>query len=349
MIDTHAHLNFPQLYNQIDKIVADSKKAGVTEIILASSNLKDSRISVELAQKYPNYLFASVGIHPQKTDPENHFSIEYQLLELENIIKRPQKILNSKFEILNNDQKSNFQMTKTNIIALGETGLDFSPAPPGEENRSKEDQVKLFLGQINLAQKYDLPLIIHAREAVDEVIEILQSLKRTVLDKDCPSRRTVLFSPHGVFHCYAGGKKRVQKILDLEMSLRGLSRAEAREPDEAIPTKSPNLNGIATPRQGGARNDSGPNWYFGFDGNLTYDEGLQNILSMIPEDKILIETDAPFLAPIPHRGETNYPFYLPLIQQKINEIFRKDLTARIRQNTQNLFRLNSPTHNQAIA
>jgi TatD DNase family protein len=276
MIDTHAHLNFPEYQGKIDQIVEESKKAGVTGIIIASSNLADSKASVELARKYPGYLFASVGIHPQKTDPENKMTIDEQSQSLENLI------LDAKRYPLDA------------IVALGETGLDFSEAPPGEENRSHENQEKLFLGHIKLAQKYNLPLIIHAREAVDEVIEILRRF--TVHD----SR----FTPHGVFHCYAGGQKRISKILSLSKK-PALSEAEG--------------------------------WYFGFDGNLTYDGGLQAVLKLVPQERILIETDSPFLAPVPHRGEVNSPAYLPLIQEKINQIFGQDLTKKIVENSQRIF------------
>jgi TatD DNase family protein len=259
MYDTHAHLNFPELSDQIEEIVEKSKAVGVNGIIIASSNLEDSQKSIELAKKYPGFLYASVGIHPQKTDPENKMSIEEQLKSLEDIILESKR--------------------SSAIVAIGETGLDFSEAPPGEENRTKEDQETLFKGQISLAQKYQLPLAIHAREAVDETIEILSALTH-----------------QGVFHCYAGGKKRIPKILNL--------------PGE---------------------------WYFGFDGNLTYDEGLQNTVKLIPENRIIIETDSPYLTPIPHRGETNTPVYLPLIQEKINAVLGKDLTKQIEENTKALF------------
>ncbi|MGI5826503.1 MAG: TatD family hydrolase [Patescibacteria group bacterium] len=262
MYDTHAHLNFRELKDKIDQIVQESKKVGLTGIIIASSNLADSKEAVKMCENYLGFLYASVGIHPQKTDPENKMSIEEQLKSLEDIILESKR--------------------SSAIVAIGETGLDFSEAPPGEENRTKEDQGTLFKGQISLAQKYELPLAIHAREAVDETIEVLSSLTH-----------------QGVFHCYAGGKKRIQKILNL--------------PGE---------------------------WYFGFDGNLTYDEGLQNTLKLVPENRIIIETDSPYLTPVPHRGETNTPAYLPLIQEKINEIWGKDLTEQIVHNTRKLFKLN---------
>jgi len=280
MIDTHAHLNFPSLLEQIEKVVAESQKAGITEIIIAGSSIKDSACAVELAQKYPGYLFASVGIHPHKTDPENQMPIEEQLQSLERLI------LDAKRSPLGA------------IVAIGETGLDFSLAPPGNEDRPKEEQIRLFQEHIKLAQKYNLPLIIHAREAVDEVIEIL-TMKQWNNE-----------AMKGVFHCYAGGRKRIQKILDLD------------SPDTFDTSDT---------------SDTFPHWYFGFDGNLTYDEGLQAVVKLIPPERILIETDSPFLAPVPHRGEINTPAYLPLIQEKINEILGQDLTKQIEKNTRKLF------------
>jgi len=272
MIDTHAHLNFPLFLKKINQIINQSQKAGVKAVIIASSNLKDSQKAVNLAKKHPHFLFASVGIHPQNTLPQQTLPPNQQLNLLDQLLAQ-----NSK-----------------QIVAIGETGLDFSPPPPGEKQRTIEEQETLFLGQINLSLKYRLPLIIHAREANDEVLEILQSLPVT-------QQKNL----KGVFHCYSAGRKRVQKILNLPGS-----------------------------------------WYFGFDGNLTYDEGLQNIITTIPPERILIETDSPFLAPLPFRNQTNTPANLPLIQKKINEIFQKDLTSQIFQNTLCLFSSLSKTLSQ---
>ncbi len=264
MIDIHSHLNFPELANQIDKIVQKSINKQVKGIIIGSSNLKDSAVAISLAQKHPHFLFATVGIHPQNTNPSDPTPLSTQLDNLEKLI----------------------QNNRPFIVGIGETGLDFSPAPPPEKDRPLPEQTKLFLAQTNLSLKYNLPLIIHARQATDQVIDILQNHPQNSKLK-------------GVFHCYSGGKKRIPKIL--------------------------NLPG---------------NWYFGFDGNLTYDEGLQNIILQIPPKKILIETDSPFLTPAPYRDEPNTPAFLPLIQAKINQLFGQDLTAQILQNTLSLFNLN---------
>lgn len=260
MYDAHAHLNFSPLLEQVDEIVEKSRAAGLTGIIIASSNVSESKVAVKLAQEYPGFLFASTGIHPQDTRPKDSQTVEDQLKQLDQICQ------------------------DNHVVAIGETGLDFSPAPPGERDRPPQEQKELFLGQIKLAQKHNLPLMIHAREAYDEVINLLSNVSDDKLV--------------GVFHCYAGGRKRIEKILNL--------------PGE---------------------------WYFGFDGNLTYDQGLQSIIKQIPIERLLIETDAPFLAPTPYRGQSNYPYYLPLVQDKINELFGQDLTGQIAKNSHRLFKI----------
>ena len=256
MIDTHAHLS----KRFCDLVIVDGVR-----VVLAASNLEDSEENVELAKANKNQFWASVGIHPQKTDPENKLGVEEQLGLLDKLISNDRNL----------------------IVAIGECGLDFSPAPPEEEDRLKEDQEKLFKGQIEIARKYKLPLIVHARKAVDEVIEILKGYKDIC----------------GVFHCYAGGKKRIKKVLDL-----------------------------------------GDSWYFGIDGNLTYEIGLNEVVREIPIDRLILETDSPFLTPVPHRGETNKPEYIKFIYEKVAEIWQVDFGEAekiIDGNARTLFKLKS--------
>ncbi len=264
MIDTHAHLNFPQLADKIDEIISQSKQAGLVGIIIASSDVASSKKAVDLAKKYPDFLWASVGIHPQKTDVDNKNPIQTQLTELDNLIAANPGL----------------------VVAVGECGLDFSKAPPNEEDRPQQEQKELFLGQMKLAVKYDLPLILHIRKASNEALEFICDFV-----KNNPQSIKKL---RGVFHCYSGGKKRIPLILDL-------------------PGK----------------------WYFGVDGNLTYDQGLQNILTQIPKDRLLLETDSPFLTPAPYRDKINTPANLPLIAKKVAEIWAVSLKETAKQTLAN--------------
>ncbi len=290
MYDTHAHLNSQEYQNQVEKIIRQSKEAGLTGIIVASSNVEDSLQAIDLAKKHPRYLYATVGIHPQNTNPKPSQTWLTQISQLDNLINE----------------------SKEYIVAVGETGLDDSePFSPGETLPSLEEQKELFQGQLELAAKYNLPVVIHARGLVDETIEIIRS-RVTELRvaggglKEKDSERVTRNPKHenilnGVFHCYAGGKKRIAKILDL-------------------PGK----------------------WYFGIDGNVTYDQGLQNVVAEIPHDRLLLETDSPWLTPEPHRGKINSPAYLPLVADQVAKIWSTTLAevAEITsQNTQTLFNL----------
>lgn len=260
MIDTHAHLS-ERFCDVTGELIENIKKEKIS-VILAASNILDSQKNIEIAKGNEGF-WAAVGIHPQCTDPETVLSIDEQLNLLEGLVK-------------NSDNK---------IIAIGECGLDYSPAPPEERDRGKEEQEKLFRGQIDLVLKYKLPLIIHARKAIDEVIEILKDYKNL----------------SGVFHCYVGGKKRIQKILDL----------------------------------------SGK-FYFGIDGNITYEDGLKEVVLKIPKDRLILETDSPFLTPIPHRGEINNPTYVKFIYEKVAEIWEKsfeEIEKIVDKNARKLFKI----------
>ena len=206
--------------------VNDDVRGEVKKIILAGSGIEDSKNNIKLAKKY-DFILVAIGIHPQS--------------EIEKV---------NQLEKLINNQ----------VVAIGECGLDFS------REHNKKLQETAFKKQIELAKKYDLPLIIHARKAIDEVIEILKEYKKL----------------KGVFHCYSGGKKRIKKILEL-----------------------------------------GDNWYFGIDGNLTYEDGLVDTVREIPKDRLLLETDCPYLTPVPFRGEENKPAYIKYTYQKMANIWEK--------------------------
>jgi TatD DNase family protein len=258
MIDTHAHLS----RRFCDIVTIDP----ALKVILAASNLEDSEENVILARQNPKQFWAAVGIHPQKTDPERKESTAEQINKLKVIIEN-----NRDF-----------------IAAIGETGIDLSPAPPEEEDRTREEQEELFRAQIKLSLTYNLPLVVHSRKAMEETLSILGEYKNL----------------KGVIHCYTGGKKRISKVLDL-----------------------------------------GENWFLGIDGNVTYEAGLAEVVAAIPKDRLILETDSPFLAPIPHRGETNRPEYVRFVYQKVADIWQlnsKETEELIDRNAQRLFAIDTP-------
>jgi len=245
MIDTHAHLS-GRFCADLEKTVNAIEKSRLEVVVLVAASIGESKENVVLAKKNKK-MIATAGIHPQKVDVDNKDSIDKQLNQLDEFIAKQKKW----------------------VKAIGESGLDFSEAPDGEEDRSKEDQITLFRGQICLALKYKLPLIVHARKAMDEVIDILGSYEEL----------------KGVLHCYTGGKKRIKKVLEL-----------------------------------------GKNWDFGIDGNLTYEMGLEQVVLQIPQNRLLLETDSPFLTPVPFRGEENDPTKVEYVYKKVAEIWDKSFS-----------------------
>jgi TatD DNase family protein len=202
-----------------------SEIKGLKAVVLSGPSLETSKVNLELAKKFPQF-YPAAGIHPQEINDDINL--------LEELVKDPK------------------------VVAVGECGLEFI----GEVDVKRQEEY--FRKQIELAQKYQKPLIVHARKAVDEVIQILSKYENL----------------RGVIHCYTGGKKRVQKVINL-----------------------------------------GKDWYFGIDGNVTYEEGLAEVVATIPHNRLLAETDSPELTPLPFRGEKNHPKYVKYVYQKVAEIW----------------------------
>jgi len=189
LIDTHAHLNFPDYEKDLNEVIKRSVENGVKKIICVSSSLKDSIKAIEIAKEYPKIIYAAVGIHPHQTDFQEKLSLEEQIKKLKKLAKNSQ------------------------VVAIGECGLDFSPAspdasrggpaPPMEKDRSEKEQIFLFKKQIEIALDLNLPILVHARKALPQVLEILHSFKN---------------KPRGVFHCYSGGKSDIKKVEELGFS-----------------------------------------------------------------------------------------------------------------------------------
>lgn len=236
MIDTHAHLNDPELYADVDNIVKDSKQNGLDKIICASFDLPSSILACQIANQYDD-VFCTVGMHP-------HDSKDYD----------------------DNMEKQFETLCKTNkkVVAFGEIGLDYH-----YDLSPRETQKQIFERQIILAHKLKLPIVIHTREAIGDTLSILQNNKQ--------------YLEYGVvFHCFNASKEVAKILLD-------------------------------------------QNFKFSFGGSVTFkNSNIGELIKYIPTQSFFLETDCPYLAPVPLRGQINVPKNVNLVAQKIAEILQTD-------------------------
>lgn len=250
-IDTHTHLNFESFKNDIDTVIDRAKKAQVDTIINIGTDLQTSKATIKMAEKYPN-IYATVGLHPEEGMKEKFNEEEFSRLA-----KHPK------------------------VVAIGETGLDF------HRTKNKIDlQKEIFQKHINIANRANKPLVIHSREANDDILSLLISQNLEL---------------KGVFHCFPGDWQMAQVVLDL-------------------------------------------GFYLSFTGLITFSKNYANldVIKNAPLDRLMIETDCPYLTPEPHRGQRNEPAYVVEVARKIAEIKKISIDEVAKQTTQNaidLFRL----------
>jgi TatD DNase family protein len=255
-IDTHCHLTFEQYNADCAMVIGNAKKAGVKQMISVGVDPLSVKLAVELAQKNPEAVFASIGFHPYEASHNPDLYLLEQLLRI------------------------NLQPTTNNqqpIVAIGECGLDYHLFKGEQALGKKQEQRILFEEQLRLAAKHDLPVIMHVRDAYEDFF--------TVIDAQ-PAL------PRGVIHCFSGGMQEVRE-------------AQRRK------------------------------LYIGIDGNVTYSKQLALITPQIPLNMILLETDAPYLTPVPHRGSRNEPKYIPIIAEKVAELLDIPLARVAKTTTEN--------------
>ncbi len=256
LVDTHCHINFNAYDEDRDAVLQRSKAANVLQIIIPATDLTTSHETVELAKQH-GMIFAAVGIHP-----------------------------NSTADFRDEDLAQIAQMAgEPGVVAIGEIGLDYY-----WDNSPKEKQVHALEVQLNLAAKLNLPVIIHNRDASEDVMAILESWVKT-LDEPLKSRPGVMHS----FSASAG-------IAELALNA---------------------------------------GFYLGFTGPITFKnaDDLRRIAANIPLDRILVETDGPFLTPTPYRGKRNEPAYIPHIAERLAALKTTPIDEFSWQTTQNAIRL----------
>ena len=252
LIDTHAHLDFPELYNRLDEVLKNALENGVKRIVTISTNLNKIDKIIQISKNYKE-VYHTVGVHPN--------------------------------EVLKDKNNSNYEMIldlskNEKCVGIGECGLDYHYG-----NDSKAEQKASFITQINVSRATNLPLIIHARDADKDMINILENEY-----KNGPFK--------AILHCFSSGK---------DLALCGL-----------------NLG-----------------FYISFSGIVTFKSAklIQEIATLIPDDKILVETDAPYLSPTPLRGSVNEPKNCSITAKYLADIRKCEFSTFIDQLYMNSFKI----------
>lgn len=226
IFDSHAHIDDIAFDGILDTLIPDIASNGVAGIVCCGCNEASSKKALELADKY-DIVYGAVGIHPE--DVNNSSNTDF----IKNMISHKK------------------------CVAIGEIGLDLY-----WEKENKELQIEVFKKQLEIAKEFNLPVLVHDREAHADTLELLKKYK-----------------PKGVLHCFSGSVEMAEEILKLGM-------------------------------------------YIGVGGVITFKNAkkLPDVVRMLPEDRILLETDCPYLSPEPLRGKLCHSGLITFTAQKVAEI-----------------------------
>jgi TatD DNase family protein len=258
LIDTHAHLDFPDFANDLEDVLRRAEEADVKRVITIGTSIESSRRAIELAEKYPS-VYATIGVHPSHAEEAE----DDVITPLRELAKNPR------------------------VVAIGETGLDYHRLP--SEEVAKEEQVQvmtalrtetdeeieaqirdgaykskqasLFQQQLDLAVELGLNVVIHQRDAWEDTLEALRSYASKL---------------RSVFHCFGGTLEQANEVINLDHLV--------------------SFTGIVTFKNGIA---------------------VQQVAAEIPLWKFMIETDCPYLAPVPFRGKRCEPAYTRIVAETI--------------------------------
>lgn len=204
---------------------------GIIKYFLPNIDSNSIQPMYDLCDQHPLHCYPMMGLHPCSV--KENYEMEMQRVESE--------------------------FSKRKFYAVGEIGLDFY-----WDKTYIREQEEVFIRQLNLAHEMNLPVVIHSRESIDRIIEIIHQQKHIMVK--------------GIFHCFSGNEKQANEIIAMGM-------------------------------------------YLGIGGVLTFkNSGLDKVMEKIPLSQMVLETDAPYLAPAPHRGKRNIPEYLSLVAQKLADV-----------------------------
>lgn len=252
MIDTHSHIFEPDFADDLPEVIARAKEIGVEKIFMP--NIDDTSVDAMLGvcSQYPGYCFPMLGFHPTSVDAD-----------------AMPKVKEMKKRLAEGHP----------YIAIGEVGLDLY----WDKTYIKEQQMVLE-EQIQWALEWELPLVIHCREAFPELFDVLKPYKETKLT--------------GVFHSFTGTVNEAMELLDYSRFMVG-------------------INGVVTFKK----------------------STLPEALKVLPLDRLVLETDSPYLAPVPFRGKRNESSYVKRVAVKLAELYGVEIGEVERQTTANALKV----------
>jgi TatD DNase family protein len=261
LVDHHCHLDAPDFADDLDGVIARARAAGVGILVSISMHVRKLSQTLKIAEAHAN-VFSSIGTHPHYA----HTELDIPVAEIVQLSAHPK------------------------IVAIGEAGLDYY-----YDNSPREAQAEGLRKHIAVAQETGLPLVIHARDADDDIA--------AMLEEEMARKRFA-----AVLHCFTGGPQLARRALDLGV-------------------------------------------YISFSGILTFkkSEALREVAASVPLDRLLVETDAPFLAPGKYRGKRNEPAYVLETARELARVKGISAAELARVTTENFFRLYAKVPRQVVA
>lgn len=251
MIDTHCHIDDPQYAEELDAFLRAQREDGVEAILVPGVEAVTTQDVLDVCAKYPGYLFPALGLHPENVKED----WREQLATIKAAV-------------------DNHLVSKSNprLVAIGEIGLDYH-----WDVSFKEQQHEALREQMRWAEQYDLPVMIHSRDATEDTLNIL---------REFPSVK-------GVMHCFSGSHEVAEQVVKM-------------------------------------------GYYLGIGGVLTFKNcKLAEHLEGIPLEALVLETDAPYMAPVPYRGKRNESRWMVYVAERLAQVYECSVEHVIEQTTAN--------------
>lgn len=252
MIDTHCHIDEEAFDADREEVIARQQAAGVAAMVVPGVNGSSIGTVMAVCQAHPGYCYPALGLHPEDVKAD----WETQLTIVEDAIRTHRE----------------------ELVAIGEIGLDYY-----WDTTYKEEQKEVLRRQLLLARELDLPVILHNREATEDILHIVREIKNYELK----SKNYELKPLRGVFHCFNGSKETAAQVLDMGFYL--------------------GIGGVLTFKKCKL-------------GDMLAELNTSSMYEGRVINRLLLETDAPYMAPVPHRGERNESRFMEHVADRLAEV-----------------------------